>query len=91
MSIDKELDSEIFIKAFMNSSLAKKLDLKYNHLQWADNEYIMECILDEMKDELKVGKTYDKEMMYWTGYLTVNSIIILEKQVKRYINKQMHI
>lgn len=70
MSVDKGLDSESFIKAFMTSNLAMRLDLKFSHLQWAGEAYIMECILDELKDELKQSdKPYDKETMYWTGFV----------------------
>lgn len=70
MSIEKELDSENFIKAFMLSDIAKDLDSAFNHMQWAGKEYIMERILDELKDKLKTGgEMYDKETMYWTGYV----------------------
>ncbi len=70
MSIKKGLDSETFIKAFMFSDIAKDLDSEFNHMQWAGKEYIMERILDELKDELKVGgELYDQETMYWAGYL----------------------
>lgn len=70
MSIEKGLDSETFIKAFMLSDIAKDLDSAFNHMQWAGKEYIMERILDELKDKLKTGgEMYDKETMYWTGYV----------------------
>ncbi len=70
MSIEKGLDSENFIKVFMLSDIARDLDSDFNHMQWAGKEYIMERILDEYKDKLKKsGETYDKETMYWTGYV----------------------
>ena len=70
MSIEKGLDSETFIKAFMLSDIASDLDSEFNHMQWAGKEYIMERILDELKDKLKTGgETYDRETMYWTGYV----------------------
>lgn len=70
MSIDKGLDSEIFIKEFMLSDIAKDIDSKFNYMQWAGKEYIMERILDELKDKLKYGgEIFDSEMMYWTGYV----------------------
>ena len=34
-------DSECFIKAFMLSDTAKRLDMKYNRLQWAGEEYLL--------------------------------------------------
>ncbi len=70
MSIDKGLDSESFIKAFMLSDIANDLDSAFNHMHWAGKEYIMERILDELKDKLKIGgDIYDRETMYWTGYV----------------------
>ena len=35
MSIEKGLDSETFIKAFMLSDIASDLDSEFNHMQWA--------------------------------------------------------
>ena len=70
MSIEKGLDSEAFIKAFMLSDIAKNLDSEFNHMQWAGKEYIMERIYDELKDKLKSGgEIYDRETMYWVGYV----------------------
>ena len=70
MSIDKGLNSESFIKAFMLSDIAHDLDSVFNHMQWAGKEYIMERILDELKDKLKIGgEIYDRETMYWMGYV----------------------
>ncbi len=70
MSIEKNLDSETFAKTFMLSDIAKDLDSEFNHMQWAGKEYIMERILDELKDKLKTGgEIYDRETMYWMGYV----------------------
>ncbi len=70
LSVKKGLDSEVFIKAFMLSDIARDLDSKFNHMQWAGKEYIMERILDELKDELTTGgEIYDTETMYWAGYV----------------------
>lgn len=70
LSVKKGLDSEAFIKAFMLSDIARDLDSKFNHMQWAGKEYIMERILDELKDELTTGgEIYDTETMYWAGYV----------------------
>lgn len=63
-------DSESFIKAFMQSDIAKDLDSDFNHLQWAGKEYILDRIKDELYDKLIIGgEQYDKETLYWTGYL----------------------
>lgn len=70
MSINKGLDSESFIKAFMLSDIAKDLDSTFNQMQWAGKEYIMERILEELNDNLKIGgEIYDKETIYWIGYV----------------------
>lgn len=70
MSVDKCLDSKKFIEVFMHSDIAKKLDSDFNYMQWVGKEYIFECILDELKDELKIGgELYDKETMFWIGFL----------------------
>lgn len=65
MSIEKGLDSEAFAKTFVLSDIASDLDSEFNHMQWAGKEYIMEWILDELKDKLKIGgEIYDHETMY---------------------------
>lgn len=70
MSIEKGLDSDSFVKTFMTSDIARDLDSEFNHVQWAGKEYIMERILDELKDKLKIGgETYDREALYWMGYV----------------------
>ncbi len=70
MSIAKGFDSETFIKTFMQSDIARDLDSDFNFMQWAGKEYIMERILDEFKDKLKIsGELFDRETMYWAGYV----------------------
>lgn len=70
MSADLGLDSETFIKAFVLSKIAKGLDSEFDHTQWPDKKYIMECIIDELKDKLTTcGEIYDKETMFWTGFV----------------------
>ena len=55
-------DSISFIKTFMQSEIAKKLDSDFNHLQWAGKEYILESIEIELGDKIeKNGKIFDKE------------------------------
>ena len=44
LSKDLGDDSESFIKAFMQSDIAKDLDSEFNHLQWAGKEYILDRI-----------------------------------------------
>lgn len=61
--------SESFIKAFMNSDVAKDLDMPFHHMQWAGTHYLMSRMEDEHADELTQGECYDMETLYWAGYL----------------------
>lgn len=63
-------DSECFIKAFMLSDTEKRLDMKYNRLQWAGEEYLLEEIIDESNFSIPVNNSiYNNETLYWTGYI----------------------
>lgn len=66
LSGKKGYSSENFIRAFMRSKVAESLDARYDRLQWAGEEYLLEELSDEMK--LEYGKTYKKESLYWIGY-----------------------
>ena len=61
-------DSVTFIKAFMTSEVAKGLDSKFNRMQWAGEEYLLAEVADNA-ELTKSGIVYDKEVLYWTGYL----------------------
>ena len=61
--------SEAFIKAFMNSNIAKDLDMPFHHMQWAGAHYLMSRMEEECSDALLSGECYDTETLYWTGYL----------------------
>ena len=68
LSGTKGYDSATFIKAFMASEVAKGLDSKFNRMQWAGEEYLLAELADNA--ELTTGGiVYDKEVLYWTGYL----------------------
>ena len=64
----KGYDSVTFIKAFMTSEVAKGLDSKFNRLQWAGEEYLL-AELAETAGLSMGGNVYDKEVLYWSGYL----------------------
>ena len=59
--------SESFIKAFMNSDVAKDLDMPFHHMQWAGTHYLMSRMEDEHADELTQGECYDTETLFWFG------------------------
>ena len=61
-------DSAIFMKAFMTSEVAKGLDSRFNRLQWAGEEYLL-AELAETAGLSMGGNVYDKEVLYWSGYL----------------------
>lgn len=68
LSGEKGYNSIAFIKTFMLSDVAKGLDSKFNRLQWAGEEYL----LAEVADCAEISKNdavFDKEVLYWTGYL----------------------
>lgn len=63
-------DSEKFISLFMASEVAKNLDSKYNRMQWAGEEYLLDEVVAESEGKLeKREKAYSPEVMYWMGYL----------------------
>lgn len=68
LSVTYKINSEEFIKAFMNSEVAAGLDAPYNRMQWAGEEYLLEE-LEATNNFSYDGKCYPPERMYWIGYL----------------------
>ncbi|MBQ7291104.1 MAG: hypothetical protein IJW76_05210 [Clostridia bacterium] len=68
LSSKKGYDSISFIKAFMLSDVAKGLDSKFNRFQWAGEEYLLAEVTD-CAEISKNGAVFDKEVLYWTGYI----------------------
>lgn len=63
------LESGAFIKAFMTSKVARNMDSEYNRMQWAGEEYLLEELKAECSNrKLPLGKSFGREVMYWTGY-----------------------
>ena len=70
LSGEKKLPSAAFIKAFMTSETAKELDSRYNRMQWMGEEYLLEEIISSAGDILSdTGEVYQKEVLYWIGYI----------------------
>ena len=70
LSVDRQLVSASFIKAFMNSETAKSLDSTYNRMQWAGEEYLLEEVMEAAEDKLdEKGEVYSKDVIYWIGYI----------------------
>lgn len=70
LSAEKEYDSAAFIKAFMTSDTAKALDSKYNRMQWAGEEYILEEVAADAGDALTTGgEIFSNDILYWIGYI----------------------
>lgn len=71
LSADKKYSSSAFIKAFMTSPVAKSLDSKFNHMQWAGEEYLLDEIVSSVGDEVfsKGGAILSKDVLYWIGYI----------------------
>ena len=63
-------DSANFIRLFMTSSIVAGLDSKFDFMQWAGKEYILEKMEDDYAGRLtKSGRVYDGEVLYWIGYV----------------------
>ncbi len=70
LSAEKKYASAIFIKAFMTSETAKELDSKYNRMQWAGEEYILEEIVSNNADIPSAdGEVFSEDVLYWIGYI----------------------
>lgn len=70
LSADEGYASARFIRTFMTSEVAKALDSKYNRMQWAGEEYLLEELADIERNRLtKEGEIFSKDVLYWIGYL----------------------
>ena len=70
LSAEKGYGSAAFIKAFMTSEISKNLDSKYNRMQWAGEEYLLEEVIEAAGDKLaEKGEVYSKDVIYWIGYI----------------------
>ncbi len=70
LSAEKKYNSAAFVKAFMTSATAKALDSKYNRMQWAGEEYLMEEVISCAGDVLREdGDVLEGDALYWMGYI----------------------
>ena len=70
LSAEKKYNSAEFIKAFMTSNTAKELDSRYNRMQWAGEEYLLEEVVNAAADALTTdGEIYSADVLYWIGYI----------------------
>lgn len=70
LSAEKEYSSAAFIKAFMISDTAKELDSKYNRMQWAGEEYLLEEVASVAGESLtRNGEIFSADVLYWIGYI----------------------
>ena len=70
LSAEKKYNSAAFIKAFMMSDTAKELDSKYNRMQWAGEEYLLEEVASAAGESLtRNGEIFSADMLYWIGYI----------------------
>lgn len=62
--------SEAFIKVYMTTQVSADMDKEFHHVQWAGKAYILSRMEDELGEKLtKNGEIYDKEALYWIGYI----------------------
>lgn len=70
LSARQGYDSEKFVPFFMRSEVAKYLDSRYNRMQWAGEEYLLEELVSESNGALiQTNHAYSPEVMYWIGYV----------------------
>ena len=70
LSAEKGYGSAAFIKTFMTSEIAKDLDSKYNRMQWAGEEYLLDEIVSANSDIASSnGEVFSADVIYWIGYL----------------------
>ncbi len=70
LSAEKKYNSAVFVKTFMTSETAKALDSRYNRMQWAGEEYLLEEIASEAGGVLPSrGEVFSKDVLYWIGYI----------------------
>ena len=70
LSANQKYDSIKFIRVFMNSDVSRALDSKYNRMQWAGEEYLLDEVIGNSKIESLVGgEVFSKDVLYWIGYI----------------------
>ena len=70
LSAENKYNSAAFIKAFMMSDTAKELDSKYNRMQWAGEEYLLEEVASVAGESLtRNGEIFSADVLYWIGYI----------------------
>ena len=70
LSANQKYDSIKFIRVFMNSDVSRALDSKYNRMQWAGEEYLLDEVIENAKTESLIGgEVFSKDVLYWIGYI----------------------
>lgn len=64
---DIGLDSEDFALKFMDSLVAKRLDLPWDRTQWAGEGWLMAELRDS-ENFRSGGEVWDRDVMFWLGY-----------------------
>ena len=66
LSVRQGLESNEFVKAYMNSDVAAKFNSAYDRSQWMGEEYLLDELTQSF--QLNQGKTYSPDVMFWMGY-----------------------
>ncbi len=71
LSADRKYSSLAFTKLFMTSPVAKALDSKFNHMQWAGEEYLLDETIACVDKEILTNNSeiLSKDVLYWIGYI----------------------
>ena len=82
LSANQKYDSIKFIRVFMNSDVSRALDSKYNRMQWAGEEYLL--------DSKKIYKQAPVEVMKrnYMMFHTMDPVLAIEDLKKIYNQKK---
>lgn len=69
LSAQQGYESEKFVSFFMGSEVAKSLDSRYNRMQWAGEEYLLEEVAAAGDSLPSDGEIFSKDILYWIGYI----------------------
>ena len=70
LAAERGYSSESFINVYMTTQVSADMDKEFHHVQWAGKAYILSRMEDELGEKLtKNGEIYDKEVLYWIGYI----------------------
>lgn len=70
LACNRGYDCESFVRAYMNSEVARAYDSEYHFYQWCGESYLLGTLVEEAGGLPDAGETPqpDAEVMFWMGY-----------------------